>query len=151
MNALIASAPSTSAGDSPALEIFADLSRMPDRLIAHVAMDTRNAPLIERGDIVIVDVGGTYVTGGWYPTEGGLYLIEYRSPPAHGERYPRHSRSIVQTFTDHNGNWWAGSLRRGVHGRAFFCANGPYHDEQTLADKLIGRVIGLYRPEGMMQ
>lgn len=150
MNALAIS-PTEPEAAPLALEVFSDLSRVPDQFIVHAAKDNYNAPLIQRGEIVVVDAGGVYVTGGWLPTEGGLFLIEYRSPPVHGERYPRHSRSIVQTFTDHDGHWWAGSLRRGVHGREFFCANGPYHDELTLADKLIGRVIGLYRPEGMMQ
>lgn len=134
-----------------ALEVFSDLSRVPDQFIVHAAKDNRNAPLIQRGEIVVVDTGGAYVTGGWLPTEGGLFLIEYRSPPTACERYARHSRSIVQTFTDQCGRWWAGGLRRGAQGRDFFCNDGPYADETTLADKLIGRVIGLFRPEGMMQ
>lgn len=130
---------------SPVLELFEDLTKVPARYIVHAASDNSNAPLIRHGEIVVVDTGGACVTGGWYPTEGGLFLIEYCSPPLSCERYARRSRSIVQTFTDRRGRWWAGSLRRGVQGRAIICADGPYSDENALADKLIGRVIGLYR------
>ena len=134
-----------------ALELFADLARTPDRFIVHAATDEHNAPLIRRGEVVVVDVGGAHVTGGWYPVEGGLFLIEYCSPPTGSERYTRRSRRIVQTFTDHRGFWWAGSLRRGVQAREIICADGPYRDEMALADKLIGQVVGLYRPAGAVQ
>ncbi|WP_017979871.1 hypothetical protein [Sphingomonas melonis] len=135
----------------PSLELFSDMARTPDRFIVHAATDSHNAPLICRGDIVVVDTGGPCVTGGWYPTEGGLFPIEYRSPPSACERYARHSRRIVQTFTDQRGRWWAGGLRRGIQGRELICSDGPYSDEIALADKLIGSVIGLYRPTGVVQ
>lgn len=133
------------------LELFGDMRALPHSYIVNAATDDRNAPLIRRGEVVVVDIGGSAVTGGWLPTEGGLFLIEYCSPPAHGERYARRSRSIVQTFTDDQGRWWAGSTRRGVQGREFFAACGPYSDECALADKLIGKVVGLYWPTGAMQ
>lgn len=151
MNAVTLMAPPVEPVAGLALELFADMARQPDRFIVHASTDNRNAPLICRGEIVVVDTGGPCVTGGWIPTEGGLFLIEYRSPPTACERYARHSRSIVQTFTDQRGRWWAGSLRRGVQGREFFCADGPYADEMALADKLIGKVIGLYKPTGAVQ
>ncbi|MCP4028581.1 MAG: hypothetical protein GY736_20040 [Sphingomonas sp.] len=151
MNALTLAPPAPPSSIGPALELFADMTRQPDRFIVHASTDNRNAPLICRGEIVVVDTGGPCVTGGWIPTDGGLFLIEYRSPPMACERYARHSRSIVQTFTDQRGRWWAGSLRRGMQGREFFCADGPYADELALADKLIGKVIGLYKPTGAVQ
>lgn len=151
MNAVALAQPSPTLVMGPALELFADMARTPDRFIVHAATDNRNAPLICRGEIVVVDIGGPCVTGGWYPTEGGLFLIEYCSQPSACERYTRRSRSIVQTFTDQQGRWWAGSLRRGIQGRELICADGPYSDEIGLADKLIGSVIGLYRPEGAVQ
>lgn len=135
----------------PAFELFADLVRLPDRYIVHRVIDNRNAPLICRGEIVVVDTGGPCVTGGWYPTEGGVFLIEYHSPPMTCERYVRRSRNVVQTFTDQRGCWWAGSLRRGLQGREIICSDGPYTDEIALADKLIGSVIGLYKPTGAVQ
>lgn len=151
MNAVALSRSPSDASTGPALELIADMAAMPSRFIVHAATDNRNAPLICRGEIVVVDTGGACVTGGWYPTEGGLFLIEYRAAPTGSERYARHSRSIVQTFTDQRGRWWAGSLRRGVQGRTVFCADGPYADEAALADKLIGQVVGLYRPVGTVQ
>ena len=136
MNAVKLMAPPLEPAAGLALELFADMARQPDRFIVHASTDNRNAPLICRGEIVVVDTGGPCVTGGWIPTEGGLFLIEYRSPPTACERYARHSRSIVQTFTDQRGRWWA---------------DGPYADELALADKLIGKVIGLYKPTGAVQ
>lgn len=151
MNAVALMAPPPEPVAGIALELFADMARVPDRFIVHASTDNRNAPLICRGEIVVVDTGGPCVTGGWIPTEGGLFLIEYRSPPTACERYPRHSRSIVQTFTNRKGQWFAGSLRRGMQGNEFICQDGPYKDENALADKLIGKVIGLYKPTGSVQ
>ena len=132
---------------SAALEPFPDLRNLPHSYIVHRATDDRNAPLIKNGEIVVVDLGSVYTTGGWLPREGGLFLIEYTSDPASYERYARRSRSIVQTFTDQRGRWCAGSTRRGIQGREFFVADGPYPDEQMLADKLIGKVVGIYAPQ----
>ena len=128
----------------PALELISDLARVPSSYIAHAATNNHNAPLIRHGEIVVVDTGGGSVTGGWIPVEGGLFLIEYTSPPTASERYARRSREIVQTFLGHRDRWYAGPLRRGVQGREFICVDGPYRDEMALADKLIGKVVGLY-------
>jgi len=152
MSALAAvAAPDASSQPGLALEIFGDLSRVMSRYIVHAAADDHNAPLIRRGEVVVVDTGGASVTGGWLPTEGGLFLIEYCSPPYAGERYERRSRSIVQTFTDHEGRWHAGGLRRGSFGGKMVCSDGPYADELILADKLIGKVVGIYQPAGTLQ
>lgn len=133
------------------LELFPDMRQLPHSYIVHAVTHDRNAPLIRRGEIVVVDIGGSAVTGGWVPTEGGLFLIEHSSPPVHGERYARRSRDIVQTFTDDLGRWCAGSSRRGNQGCEFLCADGPYPDEFALADKLIGKIVGLYSPTGALQ
>lgn len=153
MNAVTIMPPPTTFGRSGgiALEVFPDLAALPNSYIVHAATDQHNAPLIRRGEVVVVDTGGAFVTGGWYPTEGGLFLIEYCSPPDACERYARRSRQIVQTFTDGRGRWWAGSLRCGLHRGGLICSDGPYDDELALADKLIGRVVGLYRQSGTVQ
>src|SRR3546814_1946562 len=106
-----------------------------------LARDNHNAPLIRAGEIVVADQGGPQ-WGGWLPTEGGLFVIEYRGGlnDYPDQRYPRVSHDIVQTFRDHKGRWWAGGLRKGVVGNAFYAACGPYRDECHLSDQLIGRV-----------
>lgn len=128
-----------------ALELFERLDRLPHSYFVHLAHDNRNAPLICAGDVVVVDQGGMQ-QGGWYPTEGGLFLIEYRGGLTDypGQRYPRVSREIVQTMRSNRGDWYASSLRRGgaVDG-IFLCDDGPYRDEEALADRLIGRVVGI--------
>lgn len=129
----------------PALELISDLTRVPLCYIVHAATNNHNAPLICRGDVV-VDTGGAYVTGGWHPVDGGFFLIEYTSPPEGSARYVRRSRDIVQTFIGHRDRWYTGGLRRGIQGRQIFCVSGPFADEDTLADKLIGKVVGLYQP-----
>lgn len=133
-----------------ALEIFDRLDQLPHSYFVHLANDNRNAPLIRNGEIVIVDQGGAQM-GGWYPIDGGLFVIEYRSKLTDypGQRYPRVSREIVQTCRDRRGRWLTGSLRRGLAtDGVFYCSDGPYPDEQMLADKLIGKVIGIFRSDG---
>ena len=120
-----------------ALEV---LSTVPAWAIVHAAKDNRNAPLIRQGEIVVVEHGGT---AGWYPVDGGLFLIEYATPPMHGYQYERRSREIVQTYRNRRGDWYVGSLRRGQVGGTIYCADGPYRDEQHLSSKLLGPVIGI--------
>ena len=140
-----------SARPTLALELIVDMAQLPDSFIVHAATSDDNAPLICRGDIVVVNVGGRGVTGGWMPVEGELFLIEYEGVRSGGERYIRRYRCIVQAFTDDTGRWWVGPLRRGMHGQQLVCSDGPYPDECALADKLIGKVVGLYRPVGGVQ
>ncbi len=128
-----------------ALELFNRLDRLPSTYFVHLAHDNRNAPLIRDGEVVVIDQGGA-AQGGWYPTEGGLFLIEHRSEPTGGyDRYPRFQREVVQTYCDDQGKWWTAPLARG--GRTLYLSDGPYRDELALADKLIGKVIGLYVPQ----
>src|SRR3546814_10568551 len=91
----------------------------PDTYFVQLARDNHNAPLIRAGEIVVADQGGPQ-WGGWLPTEGGLFVIEYRGGlnDYPDQRYPRVSHDIVQTFRDHKGRWWAGGLRKGVVGRS---------------------------------
>lgn len=121
----------------PSLELF---DEVPGWAIVHAAEDNRNAPLICRGEIAVVESNGK---PGWLPTDGGMFLIEYVSPPYGGERYGRRVCSIVQTHRGKHG-WYASGTRRGLKTDGIFCcSDGPYNDECQLADKLIGRVVGL--------
>src|SRR3546814_11403895 len=76
----------------------------PDTYFVQLARDNHNAPLIRAGEIVVADQGGPQ-WGGWLPTEGGLFVIEYRGGlnDYPDQRYPRVSHDIVQTFRDHKG------------------------------------------------
>jgi hypothetical protein len=129
------------------LEKFDSLQNMPDSYFVQLARDDRNAPLIRAGEIVVVDQGGCQ-RGGWLPREGGLFVIEYNGGLSDypDQRYPRVSHDIVQTFRDHKGRWWTGGIQRGLVGTTFYADDGPYKDECHLADKLIGKVVGLYLP-----
>lgn len=120
------------------LEVF---DKVPPWAIVHAAIDNRNAPLIGAGEVVVIEADGRT---GWLPTEGGLFLIEYVSPPHSQWQRERRTREIVQTFCNTRGQWCAGALRRGgTVGGVLYCVDGPYRDEMALADKLIGKVVGI--------
>ena len=122
------------------LEMFA---APPAGTVVHAATDNRNAPLIREGEIVVVEHSGT---AGWYPRDGGLFLIEYVSP-RRGYEPERRTREIVQTFRGAKGGWYTGSLRRNS-GIGLHFVDGPYRDEITLAERLLGPVIGIIATEG---
>lgn len=132
------------AGAFTALAILDRLDNLPAAYSALLVGDDSSAPLIRAGEVVIWDQGGPQL-GGWYPTEGGLFVIEHRAEPNGLGRYPRVDRKVVQTHKGRDG-WYASNLRRGVVGQRLYCSDGPYPSEQTLADKLIGRVVGIYAP-----
>lgn len=119
------------------------LAAPPTGTVVHAATDDNNAPLIRKGEIVVVEHTGT---AGWYPRDGGLFLIEYVSP-RRGYAPERRTREIVQTFLGAKGGWYTGSLRRNS-GIGFPFVDGPYRDENTLAEKLLGPVIGIIATEG---
>lgn len=101
------------------------------------ADNDHNAPLIQFGEVVVAE------RGRWLPLDGGLFLIEYVSAPAtQFDLEKRHCR-IVQTRETERG-WFAGGIRAGQRG-AFVANDGPYADPTKLAEKLVGRVIGILR------
>lgn len=90
--------------------------------------------------------------------DGGIYVIEYQRPRAGMSDEMRKQlgsrmdveRSIIRACRDSREpeRWWAHPLcreRRSGGMRVFICSDGPYQDFQ-LTDKLIGKVIGVYRP-----
>jgi hypothetical protein len=90
--------------------------------------------------------------------DGGIYVIEYQRPRAGMSEEMRQQlgsrtdveRSIIRACRDQKQpeRWWAhplGRERRSGGMRVFICSDGPYWDFQ-LTDKLIGKVIGVYRP-----
>lgn len=141
-------APATVAG----LEVF---TSVPPWAIVHSAADNRNAPLIGAGEVAVIESSGQT---GWYPVNGVLFLIEYIAP-ARGYERERRTRDIVETRRSSRDpdKWYAAGLaaprthsegmRQLSRTRTLYCVDGPY-DEQTLADRLIGRVVGIYDPRG---
>ncbi|OQW44351.1 MAG: hypothetical protein A4S16_03425 [Proteobacteria bacterium SG_bin6] len=122
------------------LELF---DSVPAWAIVHAATDDRNAPLIRQGEVVVVESDGRK---GKIPTNGGLYLIEYVAPaPSANWGYERRTREIVQVRRTRFG-WFCGGLRDNDGSNALAIADGPYRDEIDLAEKLLGPVVGLYRP-----
>jgi hypothetical protein len=125
------------------LEVF---DRVPIWAIVHAAADNSTAPLIREGEVAVVESDGRT---GFIPKDGGLYLIEWVGPPtnAFGSREWR-TRAIMQARKSDKGVWWASPYARTFRGkRVFVCSDGPYRDEFAMADKLLGPVVGIYRPQ----
>ena len=135
------------------LEVF---DSIPAWAIAHAADDNSAAPLIRYGEVVVVESNGQ---AGWYPADdGSLFLIEYVSPPPLSTlKYERRTRAIVETRRSNRDpdKWYAAprvaprTLEAGQkqirQTGILWGVDGPYTEEQ-LIDRLIGRVVGIYRP-----
>jgi hypothetical protein len=130
------------------LEIF---DSVPHGFIVHAIHDDRMAPLLKAGEVAVIESNGQ---AGWYPVDGGLFLIEHVSPPPlTGLRYERRVRSVVQTNLrrrkDDQAHWWTCPLNHGdalAGGSILHVSDGPF-DEGHLTDKLLGPVVGIYRPD----
>lgn len=129
--------------DSIQLEIF---DKVPPWAIAHAARDNSTAPLILEGDVAVVKCDGC---AGYYPKDGGLYLIEYVCK-AHGHfGLERRTREIIQA-AKRKGGWYALPYARTYRGKkVFVAADGPYADEIVMSEKILGPVIGIYRPRAI--
>lgn len=125
-----------------ALQMFDSVPRW---AIVCAADSDRNAPLIRAGEVVVAEDGRC-----WLPVDGGLFLAEYVSAPAIGyDREKRHNR-IVQTRKGAEG-WYAGGIRQGEVGQTVYVADGPYADATKLAEKLVGRVVGVLRTASFIE
>lgn len=118
---------------SPTLEMF---ESVPAWAFVQAASDDRNAPLIRTGEVVVAEPGA------FLPTDGDLFVTEYVSKPQVPFERERRTRQIVLTRHTPVG-WWASSLRQGDDGSSIFVSNGPYPEAAVLADKIVGRVIGI--------
>lgn len=115
--------------------------KVPGWAIAHAMRDNSMFPLLREGEVAVVESDGK---PGLLPREGILFLIQYNSPPYGGEMYGRTTRDIVMPRLT-RGKWWVGPLCHEM-GRQIFMSDGPYSDENHLAGKLIGKVVGIYNP-----
>jgi hypothetical protein len=141
------------AAESSGERALAIFSAVPPWAVAHAAADDDAAPLIRRGEVAVVESDG--VTG-WTPVDGGLFLIEYVAKPL-SIGPERRTRKIVATRLSRRGDgtWYAVPYRaptsrdeaaRQLARGTVTCADGPYPNAEALAAKLIGRVVGVYRP-----
>ncbi len=121
----------------PALIPLEMFDSVPGWAIVCAADNNHNAPLIQFGEVVIAE------RGRWVPVDGGLFLIEYVSAPATQFDYEKRHCRIVQARKTERG-WFVGGIRAGQRG-AFVANDGPYADPVKLAEKLVGRVVGILR------
>lgn len=126
-------APARNPRSDTALQIF---DRVPAGFLAHAATDNSALPLIGQGEVAVIDPND------FQPTDGGIFVIAWRSPRVRSARGGAEWH-IVETYETTRGlpGWWAGRLQPGAF------KDGPYESWQ-LAEMLVGRVVGLYRPRG---
>lgn len=105
----------------------------------------RNAPLIRSGEVVVAEGGR-----GWLPVDGGLFLAEYVSAPAIAGAPEARRCRIVQTRKG-PGGWYAGGIQQGDVGGTVYASDGPYADPVRLAEKLVGRVVGILRTASFIE
>jgi hypothetical protein len=119
-------------------------SSVPAWAVVHAVRDDSTAPLVCEGEVVVVESNGRL---GHIPEDGGLYLIEYATPrqsPDFG--HERRTREIVLTSQKANG-WYADPYACAMgRSRKVLMSDGPYGDITYLAQKIVGRVVGVYRP-----
>ncbi len=118
---------------TPTLEMF---ESVPAWAFVQAASDDRNAPLIRTGEAVVAEPGA------FLPADGDLFVTEYVSKPQAPFEREQRTRQIVVTRLTPIG-WWASSLRQGDDGSSLFVSHGPYSDPAVLADKIVGRVVGI--------
>jgi hypothetical protein len=133
---------------SPSLRVY---NRIPKGFLAHAETTAETLPLVEPGEVVVVDPYYRDVE------EGALFVIEYGRGTNYPSRHivePRPHTDAVHTLADDL--WWTGAYCRprsqaefrdraargvGLGGLSDGPAQRIYFNE-----KLIGRVVGIYRP-----
>jgi len=139
--------------NGPALRIFDSVPAQHD-----VIATTYDSVIIRKGEVAVYDELAVQHEG---LVEGAIYAIEYQHPRSHLPREQwattpgfrmETDRSLIIARADLRvpGAWSAHPLRTRRPGRFVF-TDGPYEHPAFLADKLIGRVVGLYRTNGGLQ
>lgn len=110
--------------------------------IVHAATDRSCEPMIQLGEVAVITDEEQL-----YPEPGGWYLIEYSNGTTYRGR-ERRCRSIrVAELREQRGEqFW--HLRPPAQARRGFLptSDGPYRDFNDIAEKVLGRVVGIYRP-----
>jgi hypothetical protein len=124
-----------------ALRLFATV---PNGFIAHAVTDRSCEPLLSAGEVAVI-TDQEFL----YPVSGGWYLIEYSNGTNYRGR-ERRVRTVVQVYSvksrlSNDTTWWA---RRPSESRpgTFNMSDGPYDDLNHLAEKILGRIVGIYAP-----
>ena len=135
--------------DDRSIPIF---TQVPPYALVQAVADDHAAPLIRKGEVAVVEDALWTI-----PEDGGIYLIEWESPltlPSHSIVEGLHpsstrTRAIVEVIRqEKTGLWWARPFVISTNRRRdiFVSSDGPYADQYTLAYKILGPMIGLYRP-----
>ena len=128
---------------APDLRLFASVPR---QFIAHAVPDDYCAPLLRCGEVAIV-TDQAYL----YPESGDWYLVEYSNGTNHRGRERPRRRSIMLIFSrvlQSTGatEWFARDPHPMARGIPNMC-DGPYDDFNLLAEKILGRVVGIHAPD----
>lgn len=128
--------------DAPSLRLFASV---PLDFIAHAQPDDNCAPLLRKGEVAVVT--DQYFL---YPESGGWYLVEFSRGKNHRGRERPRSRSIMLIFSRVRAStgtteWYARDPHPMARGIPNMC-DGPYDDFNHLAEKILGRVVGIFAP-----
>lgn len=124
---------------SPSLEIF---ETIPAGYLAHAVTDRGCLPMIQPGEVAVVTE-----QEGLIPEAGGWYLVEYSNGMTYRGRERRLRTICVAHVADLRGEevWWLRSPAKRSKGITEM-SDGPYRDFNDIAEKVLGRVAGLYRP-----
>ena len=124
------------------LRLFATIPR---GFIAHAVTDTECMPLIRPGEVAVVTDQDFL-----YPEDGGWYLMAF-SKGSGWRDLPRHGRHInivnerPRPASQGPGTWWYAKPPANRPG-TFTCSDGPFDDLSHLAERIVGRVVGIYAP-----
>lgn len=117
---------------------------IPPDFLVHAVTDQSCEPLIRLGEVAVVTN-----QEGLYPEVGGWYLIEHSNGKTYQGR-ERRVRKIVTIYIGLGDALWTkhpAPSRPGI----FVCSDGPYTDINHLAEKILGQVVGIYRPSNTMR
>jgi len=134
----------------PGLRSYIVFDHIPDGCIAVEVVDRSAAPHLNRGDFVLVDTADREPAHGEHSvirwSSGEMQVVDLRLKPG---RYG----ACIDGKYEFDALWWAqwqGAMYR-LDGRAAEVStwgDGPYRAEQ-LAEKLVGKVVGIYQPNFM--
>jgi hypothetical protein len=122
---------------APTIRVFERIT--PDHFV-HIVHDHGCEPLIKPSEIAVVTDQPQL-----YPEYRGWYLIEYSNGKTYRGR-ERRVRCICQArFSERYQHWWLSSPAPTMGG-VIQMDDGPYADFNDIAEKVLGRVVGIYKP-----
>ena len=139
MNALTTFKPEAVTVGDTSLRIF---DRVPGRCLAFAVLDGSCMPLVQPGEVLIVDDAPRMV-----PVEGQWFLLQWISPP----RNEWERQRVTQTVgvpRELKPDLWGYGPPCNSHGGMTYCGDFGFNWQQ-MTDYIRGPVIGLYRPGAM--